>query len=481
MNRKNKYYIQILFGLLFIINSCTEDYLEKEPDNRVILNALDKAAEILVYAYPQYSYAFTDRMTDNVTYLPDKEEENWVREIYEWKENISSTDQDSPTGYWNEAYKAILQANVVLNKIDNIKEDDSAYKNAIMGEALLCRAYSHFMLVNLFAKTYNSETASSDLGISYVTKVEKQLIVPYQRSTVQEVYDLVEKDLLEGLKLVSSQYYKNSGKFHFNKKAALAFASRFYLWKGGYEKAEEYATQLLSQGESQFVRDYQKDVLTPSSRDDCGINFTNPSVSANLLLARCYATNTGYWSWDTGGYGTSTDMYFEIMSSSDKRRQTGYGTSFIYYPKYRRDFIYTSKNSGNRYSTEVWFRGEEVLFNRAEARLLKKNSDIAGAESDLNYVLNDRYTDGTNASSLKSNYIKEGLSEIEALKQVIVDERKREFITEGLRWFDIRRFHIPITHQLRDDTTDTLTKDDPRRVLQIPGSAISLKLKPNPR
>ena len=156
---------------------------------------------------------------------------------------------------------------------------------------------------------------------------------------------------------------------------------------------------------------------------------------------------------------------------------------WVNYPKWRRLFEYTNiiQDIGNRLSTIVWFRGEEVLFNRAEARLLKKNPDIAGAESDLNYILNDRYTDSTKASSLKDSYIKEGLSQKEALKQVIIDERRREFINEGLRWFDIRRFHIPVTHLLRDGTIDTLTEDDPRRALQIPISATSLKVKPNPR
>ncbi len=489
MNRKNKWYIQILFGLLFMLSNCTEDYLEKEPDNRSRLDALDKIAETLVYAYPKYSYDFTERMTDNVTYVPDEDEVNWVREIYEWSENISSTYNDSPTGYWNTAYEAIAQANVVLEKIKGIKGGDSTYRNAIMGEALLCRAYAHFMLVNLFAKNYNTDTSSSDLGIPYVTQVEKKLIVSYQRNTVQEVYDLVEKDLLEGLELVSSQYYKNSGKFHFNKKAALAFASRFYLWKGSYEKAEEYATQLLSQGESQFVRNYQEDVLTPSSKDDYGINFTNPSVNANLLLAKCYVENTGsamHYLDSSPAYSISTNIGQEIFTGgdSDKRNKIRlrYG-GWVNYPKWRRLFEYTNiiQDIGNRLSTIVWFRGEEVLFNRAEARLLKKNPDIAGAESDLNYILNDRYTDSTKASSLKDSYIKEGLSQKEALKQVIIDERRREFINEGLRWFDIRRFHIPVTHLLRDGTIDTLTEDDPRRALQIPISATSLKVKPNPR
>ena len=90
-----------------------------------------------------------------------------------------------------------------------------------------------------------------------MTKPEENLLATYERSSVQEVYDFVEKDLLEAIELVSDQYYKNSGKYHFNRAALMAFASRFFLFKKDYEKVEKYATELLGNDYNpQMIRDY---------------------------------------------------------------------------------------------------------------------------------------------------------------------------------------------------------------------------------
>jgi len=165
MNTKNKWYLPILLGLIFIASGCTEGYLEQKPDGRLALSALERLAKTLVNAYPTDCYNFTDWMSDNADYLPQGDSHGFDRDIYEWKVCNNATNQDCPNNYWTVSYYAIAHANVVLDKIKDIKGGDTAYKNAIIGEALLCRAYAHFMLVSLFAKPYNKETASSDLGI----------------------------------------------------------------------------------------------------------------------------------------------------------------------------------------------------------------------------------------------------------------------------------------------------------------------------
>ena len=66
----------------------------------------------------------------------------------------------------------------------------------------------------------------------------------YKRGTVKEVYEKIEKDLKLGISLVDDSYYSKP-KFHFNKKAAYAFASRFYLIKGEWQRVLEMEMQLL--------------------------------------------------------------------------------------------------------------------------------------------------------------------------------------------------------------------------------------------
>ena len=68
-----------------------------------------------------------------------------------------------------------------------------------------------------------------------------------------------------------------------------------------------------------------------------------------------------------------------------------------------------------------------------------------------------------------------------AMVKTILGFRQQEFIHEGLRWFDIRRFYIPVKRTSKYKFYKQLEKEDPRKLLQIPAEAINRGLEPNPR
>ncbi|RYZ47233.1 MAG: hypothetical protein EOP49_21960 [Sphingobacteriales bacterium] len=113
--------------------------------------------------------------------------------------------EDGPDYYWNACYHAIAAANQALELISTAP--DSTVLTAHKGEALLARAYAHFMLVTLYAKVYDPATAASDPGVPYVTATEKQVFNQYSRSTVAYVYEMIEKDLTQGYPLIDDQIY----------------------------------------------------------------------------------------------------------------------------------------------------------------------------------------------------------------------------------------------------------------------------------
>src|SRR6185295_3302333 len=110
---------------------------------------------------------------------------------------------DGPDYYWTACYKAIAAANQALQIIES--SDDPVALSAHKGEALLARAYAHFMLVTLYARIYDPVSASSDPGIPYVTVPETETFKQYERNTVAFVYEMIEKDLTEGLPLINDQ------------------------------------------------------------------------------------------------------------------------------------------------------------------------------------------------------------------------------------------------------------------------------------
>src|SRR5690606_38532878 len=103
------------------------------------------------------------------------------------------------------------------------------------GEALIATAYAHFMLVNFFAKVDEVNGANDSPGIPYVMEPETITLKQYPRGTVASVYEQVRKDLEEGLPLLQGGKW-NVPKYHFTPAAAHAFAARFYLFTGEWDK-----------------------------------------------------------------------------------------------------------------------------------------------------------------------------------------------------------------------------------------------------
>ncbi|RZK66767.1 MAG: RagB/SusD family nutrient uptake outer membrane protein, partial [Pedobacter sp.] len=210
----------IIAGVVALVSmqSCKK-YLEKAPDNRAEINTVDKLSQLVGTAYPSADYlTFTEYSSDNVE---DKgvgigSTNEAIDLPYNW-EDVVGDGTNTSTSYWNGCYGAIAAANQALEAIE--QQNFGAAALPYKGEALVARAYAHFMLVTLFAKTYEPGGANTSPGIPYVLAPETKVIQPYSRGTVQSTYDLIQKDLEEGLPLLATSAYKVP-KYHFTPQAA---------------------------------------------------------------------------------------------------------------------------------------------------------------------------------------------------------------------------------------------------------------------
>lgn len=485
-----KYHILLTCSML-LVNGCGR-FLEENPDNRVELDNPDKAAQLLTNAYSNSAYTFTEWMSDNVSFtfgttkLPEHDD------AYTWSD-FRGIDQDTPSQFWTSTYDAIAHANEVLAVIDGMP-GEKAKKNAVKGEALLTRAYGHFMLVNLFAKHFDAQTADNDLGIPYVEEPETVFIKKYTRLTVEEVYDKIEDDLLEGLDLVNDSFYANSGKYHFTKNAALAFASRFYLFKGELNDCITYSSQLLGSDPKIYVKNIPALLQERINTEDYIRLYHAPNDDSNLLLIRqisnFHLPSLGHWP-SQQRYGTlfETNPY----GLTDERQDPAWvaGENGLAATKYEFLFERSSltSNVGLNYTIFLGFRGEEVLLNRAESYIRQNN--LGPALADLLLLAARRYRpdETLNVGNLTVQQLAQGLrsyynsaNDQQNAFEYLMEERTKEFIHEGLRWFDIKRLGISVEHVLQDGSTITLEADDVRKVLQIPQAAIDVGgLEPNPR
>lgn len=489
-----KKYLMIMIVAGMMLSSC-DDFLSETPDNRAKLNSKEKIAELLVTAYPEGNYIpFCEAMSDNVEDNFGGGQDVTNADPYFWRDG-AATWQDSPENYWNNCYTAIASANHALRAIEESENPDEL--SAQKGEALVARAYSHFMLVNLFSKSYNAETAAFDMGIPYVTKPETVSLKKYERNTVAYVYEMIQKDLEEGIPLIDDQAYGGDGnnasniaRFHFTRAAAHAFASRYYLFKRDYDKVVEHADAVLNGTDIvSSLRPWTTTYKTYTT-NELSIAYTRSTEKANLLLCET-ASNWGT-SFNRMRYSTGASRMNEMMFQNNPAQDfyaysnyyTNSGIYFIF--KFREHFVRVGTNAttGYAYTIIPLFTLEEVLLNRAEAYAMQIK--FHEALDEMNRFISTRVMNyNPEVHNVTFNRLYNLYNENDNQKAIvrgILELRRIEFLHEGLRWFDIRRHNIPVVHTTSDGESFTLPPGDRRRTLQIPAEAISIGgLEPNPR
>lgn len=134
-------------------------------------------------------------------------------------------------------------SNPILTKVDAASGSEET-KKALKCEALTLRAWSLYILVNKFAKAYNPATAATDPGIINMTE-DIDIQTPQPKSTVQEIYDQILKDINEAIDLNGLPNVAVN-KMRFNKPAAYAVKALALLSMQKWDEAEEAAKQALA-------------------------------------------------------------------------------------------------------------------------------------------------------------------------------------------------------------------------------------------
>lgn len=499
-----KIYLLLFAAAAFLFSSCN-NYLDKSPDSEldVEIDTEEKIAELLTGAYPEASYIpFLEPRTDNVEERANGIHSQLNESMFFW-EDYDQEDLDTPLNYWNACYKGIAQANKALELLSRYPKTDRV--KALYGEAFLLRAYLHFMLVNIWAEPYGGK--ATDMGIPYITKPEKHALVDYERGTVSEVYDQIEKDLKLGITLVSDKYYKHP-KFHFNKKAAYAFASRFYLMKGDWKSVVAYADYVLGGDPKQLLRPWRQYANEYEfNHKNLFRRYNATDEPANLLMTTTESRLARTLPTEKYGptIGTVDKVFTQtgIEGARDYEKMNFIGTYIFtaspapvttgrYLAKF--DELSNVESIGSKprglYVTNVLFTVDEVLLNRMEAYAMLKEYNRA-IDDYLQYMqgkfgffpsIERAVYTSTNSNNYNIYTPFYGLTLKQlAMVKLFLDFRRKEFYQEGLRWFDIRRFHLAVKRSSKSSYYFPLEKDDPRKVLQIPAEAIQRGLAPNPR
>ena len=460
---KNKIKLSIYTVAVILFMGC-DDYLDVEPKGLLIPNTIEdyelllNSNEIVTSNDESILFNSTDDFYDiGSPSFPILPIGSPALAAYTWSEVIYTEDQDPLL--WSVPYRNIFTYNSIIDEIDDAIGDDISLKAAIKAEALTGRSFEYLLLVNAFAKHYDANSASNDLGVPLITTPDVNQIVP-PRASVAETYDLIIGDLTQALVDLPSE---NINRFRATKAAAYGLLARVHLFQGDYASALVNAQSSLD--EKNFLANYT--TVVTSDPGPFGQFGARRNMESLFIQEQVYHR----FFQASGGYaGFPTPEVQSLFEAEDLRKLT------------------TMTDFGGFFSSPFWqtfpLRSNhavsvpEMYLIRAECNARLGN--LQEALDDINLIRSHRI--------LPASYADIVSSDAGEVLQEVLNERRRELLATGLRWFDLKRlnkepeFAKTITHDV-EGTIFTLEPNSNNYVLPIPLQVIGFNpdMQQNPR
>lgn len=380
---------------------------------------------------------------------------NSTRELeqnaYLWKKDIFTV---TGSGEWKDSYQRIEYCNIVLDGLKDIKSTELNQQqiNGIRGQALFFRAYTYYMLSQIFCKAYSPKTSEQDLGL--VIRQGSDINDKSNRSTVEETYQNMINDLKKSIELLPSALDINTRP---NKTAALAELAKVYFSMGNYQEALKYATECLN-GYNTLLDFNDNSIVNPLS------TYRFPQFLENREII-FYAKATGYQTIFNypSSKGIVDSTLYKLYDDNDLRKSIFYSDDGNGNVKIRGCY------SGDGYNFSGIAVNEILLIaSECEDRL----GNISDALNDLNTLLVKRYKTGTYQYQTEQNQ--------SALLNIILTERRKELpFTGQLRWEDLRRLNLDSKFadtltRVIDGRVYELLPNSPKYVYPIPDDEVEL-------
>ena len=405
----------ILFLILISLTSC-EEFLDVPPPGTLIPQRVEDYETILNHGLQvRYDFVPGAFLGDGYTITSSIRSTNTLRQnSYQWSDflfGLSGTDN-----YWADLYSNILNYNVIITEVLDA-EGNPQDALRVKSEAHLARAVEYFLLINNYAKPFNSATASTDLGVPIEENIG--LDEGFTRNTVQEVYNFIIQDLNLALENLEDESPFNNP-FRGSNAGANGMLARVYMMMGDYDLMQEHANRaieiagnvsfdfnnLIGLNIVEFFEFFQNNILFP---DDI------------------FRRNT-----DRGGEVYATQELIDLYEVNDLRSSLFIGEQVNIGAGNERTaepgFLFFENN----YRLSAAVNGEDLHLMRAEANARLGNSQAA--IDDLNLLRNLRFETGTYVDLTTADFPSQS-----DLLQFVIDERRREFTNTELRWFDLRR------------------------------------------
>lgn len=349
---------------------------------------------------------------------------------------------------WSAPYHQIYLYNVVINGVLDAGDGTPQKKKEILAEARVGRAFMHFYLAQFFCKPYNKTTAAQEAGIPIVTKASSGE-TSFVRGTMKEVYDFVLREMEEACPDLPLQtqnrqrLYRSAGYFVLGK---------VYMAMGEYDNALQALQIALQATKNATVEiglyDYNTEIYNwgynPLLSFMWGLTCSYPTNLDAANIELIYNKQISVMTLSFFAYPPMVYVkpeYMALYSPNDHRakffnnRDYSGSTQWPYYKRIGRMMYSVCGDLPDLY----------LMLAECKAR----GNDEAGARADLLTLRKNRMPDD-------EAEIPASVDSKEELIRFVVEERMREYMMSGMRWFDMRRlWNDPLFRQDKENYIHT--------------------------
>jgi tetratricopeptide (TPR) repeat protein len=421
----------IYIALVLLYFTSCDDYIDVKPKG-LIVPKTEKDLDMLLknsgIAYcGELQSMFSDGIflpSRHVDYLMQSEQDELAL-AYRLENAFFTAAEEDYT--WNSYYKTISTSNYVLEQLQEVSVQNQRLANQLKGEALVHRAFSYFMLVNIYANHFGvGNPSAEESGIPLITKFA-DTEASLKRATIKEVYDFVLADLKEAVELLDEETDFN---YRPNLCSVYVLLSKCYLHMKQYDLAKENIDAAFSTlpstvsflNYSEDLEDYDDYYALPWD------NLENTEVILNK-----YFDAPSFFNDASFEFVALTYYSAELVSLFDLNNDLRISKLAVEDEEDGKA-VYNYMGFDDGGGAFIGPTLPELYLIRAE--LYARDNQVSKAMDDLNAIRANRF--GEDATSSDIN-----LSAIDATDalQKVVNERRRELAFTGFRMLDVKRYN----------------------------------------
>ncbi|WP_293889448.1 MULTISPECIES: RagB/SusD family nutrient uptake outer membrane protein [unclassified Sphingobacterium] len=326
---------------------------------------------------------------------------------------------------WGEFYQIINYANMVIKYAPAVVEKDPAFNQATMAsflsEAYFLRALSYFYIVRSFGEA----------PLILEPYMDDQQAYELSKSSKAQLFDQIVQDLTVASnngKEIWPTVWETKGRS--TKWAIQALLADVYLWLGKYDEAIIACNAILQSGKYGLLQGTVNNknnwfsIFNPGNSNEgiFEIQFDYTKNQTNKLM-EIYGSN---YNWIISNYCVSL-----FTENAEDIRGAGASYETVAYKLWKYLGAEGNTTIPRPYSDQNWiiYRVADIYLMKAEALIMKGESYYPQAVELITTI---------RSRASISRPLEAGSTELDILK-ALMDERAREFVGEGKRWFDLLR------------------------------------------